>query len=419
MLSKVNKFIKSNIFRYVVGDFLSVGISFLVSTFILVKLGTDDLGKFVFYFLLVGLFSSLAQGAANSFLMKYFYVEDFKEIISSVNITMFFFSFLSFIVYLVVYQYINTVLVNILIIFAVLKAFNSTPFVVFRLKDLSFYYMVFSVFYRIGWVIILPFMFLLNKFDVYNLILLMFVWEILSFICLYFYLYRFGFKLKINIGLIKRNILLSLNLFPHKVLKTVSENIDKYAVKFFLGDSALGIYSMIFKITSIIYMFIKSLNNELAVILSKISSKKVSEIEFNKKENKLILSIFLVNILTFLTAYIYNGWIYNLGNNFYTLYFVLICFMNLQFFYFIFYNYLFLKSHKIVYNIMMFNNVVFFSLLFFIKKNLIIIVYVYVLSYFLIVGLLSFFIDEEFLKKQKICFFILFFIFIIGGIYVF
>ncbi|GAB6045590.1 hypothetical protein JCM11957_11880 [Caminibacter profundus] len=419
MLSKANKLIKSNIFRYVIGDFLSIGISFLISTFILVKLGSVDLGKFVFYFLLAGLFSSFAQGAANSFLMKYFYIEDFKEIISSVNVTMVFFSFISVAVFLVFYHYINTVLLDTLIFFAILKAFNSTPFVVFRLKELSFCYMFFSVFYRVGWGVILPFLFLLNKFDVYNLILLIFVWEILSFVVLYFYLYKLGFKLKINKKLIKKNVLLSLKLFPHKVLKTVSENIDKYAVKFFLGDAALGIYSILYKITSIVYMFTKSLNNEIAVILSKISSNKTTEAEFEKKENKLILSILLVNILAFLIAFFYNKWVYYLGSNFYLLYFILISFMNLQFFYFIFYNYLFLQSKRIIYNIMLLNNNIFLCFLFFIKKTLTDIAYVYSLSYFLSVGLLTFFVKSEFLKKIKLYYWVLFFIFLIGGFYVF
>jgi len=362
MLLKIRNFTKSNLFKYISSNFISVILGFFISSYILIKLGPKELGIFTLFMILVGLFSSIAQGAANSYLMKNFFNQNRNQTITSVNITMLIFSLLSFFLYslLLIIGFDSYFYVDYFMMFAVLKALNSTPFVVMRLYEDANSFLIWSIASKSLYVLAVLLLIYLNLFNVENLIMILYLNEIVFFFFLYWQLYyKYHFVFSVYFPYIKNNIKLSIKLFPHKVFKTIYENVDKYAIQFFIGSEALGIYSMVLRLVSPISIFIKAVNNEFAVIMSKVYANKAQFEQLVSTEKKILILLFGVNIATIVLAVLYNDFIYRLGDEFYTLLMLALILNNSMFFYYIFYNTLFLNGQKAIYYIMGINLLIF------------------------------------------------------------
>lgn len=386
LLQKTKNFFKSNLFKYISAEFLGVIISFLISTYILIYLGAKELGLFTFYMILVSLFSSIAQGAANSYLMKNFFKQDKSKTISSVNLTMAVFSFLAVFIYFATENYFASYYyTSYFIVFALLKAYNSTTFVVMRLNEDANSFFVWSILNKSLYAVPIVYLIIKGSFTIDNFLFVLFLNEILFFVLLYGYIivkYKYSFEFELNYW--KENLKLSTNLFPHKIFKTIYENIDKYAIQFILGLEALGVYSMILRLASPISIFIKSSNNEYAVIMSKVFSNKTPTSTMLSTEKKIFLLLFIVNFITFTFVVIYHNFIYNLGDDFYHIYLLALLTVNNMIFYYGFYNMSFLNGNKLTYFIMGFNLILFLLLLVFFNNSTI-----EILSIFLGVNIFS------------------------------
>ncbi len=421
MLLKIKAFAKGSLFKYIGANFISVIVGFIISSYILVKLGPKDLGIFTLFMLLVGLFSSISQGAANSYLMKNFFLQDRNQTITSVNITMLFFSILAFWIYYIlsIVGYSSYFLVDYFIIFAILKALNSTAFVVMRLYEDANLFLIYSITSKSLYALVVLFFIYDNMFNIKVLIDILFVNEILFFVLLYGLLcLKYGYRFSLNASYIKDNIALSLKLFPHKVFKTIYENIDKYAIQFFIGYEALGIYSMLIRIVSPIAIYIKAVNNEFAVIMSKVFSKKAELEQLRTIERQILILLVVVNVVTILFATMYNNIVYDLGNNFYPLLALVVIFNNNMFFYYAFYNILFLNDKKIIYYIMGLN-LILFGIGITVYHNTVIDIAFLATIISILDSIIFFFLIEKFFlayTKQYYAVFVLVSLFIIAGI---
>lgn len=364
LLQKTSNFFKSNLFKYISADFLSVAIGFTLASYILLELGAKELGIFSLYLLLIGLYSSLSQGAANSYLMKNFFLQDKNETISSVNLTMLVFSIIAFLVYVMTYSAFQDYYLSIYFIaFAILKAFNSSTFVIMRLYEDANSYWIFSLLYKSFYGLIVLYFILYLTLDVETLVTILFYNEIGFLLILYGYLcYKYEYRFSYNYEYFKVNIQLSLKLFFHKIFKTFYENIDKYSIQILFGLEALGIYSMVVRLASPVGILIKASNNEFAVLMSKVFAKKENVSRLIQTEKKILFLLFFINIITTIFAYSYHFYFYNLGENFYAIFSLALLLVNSSVFYFAFYNLLFLRESKIVLFIMGINIFMFISL---------------------------------------------------------
>jgi len=377
-----NNFFGSSLFKYIVADFLSVAIGFVLASYILVVLGSRELGIFSLYLLLTGLYTSLAQGAANSYLMKYFFTQHRNSTLFSVNMTMFAFSLLALVVYGVTYSSFQSYYVSAYFIpFAIAKAFNSTPFVVMRLYEDAGSYLAFSLGYKVFYALVVLYLALVSQLDIGILITVLFYNEVTFLFLLYLYLYyRYDYYPSFDLLYFKENIMLSTKLFPHKVFKTFYENIDKYAVQILLGLNALGLYSMMTRLASPVSIFIKATNNEFAVIISKVTSQKESLERLVGLERKITSLLLLVNIGTVLLALGYHWYIYDLGESFYIVFTLLLMVMNGLLFYFAFYNLLFLQASKVILFVIGVNIMIFLGFIFLWRDSMVYIAGAFLLS---------------------------------------
>lgn len=361
MLSRVKRFTEGRMAKYILADFLAVFIGFLIATYILVALGAEQLGIYTMYSALVALFSATAQGAANSYLMKRFFQQDANATIGSVNITMALFSLLSVALYVVLFPYFGKYFyVWFFLPYALLKAFNSTPYVVMRLHEEANAFLFWSLLSKSAYIPFALSDIVLGHFSLTRFLTLLFFNEILFFILTYGYLVvRYRYRIRIDRKYVKENLRVSVALSPHKIFRSVYDNVDKYAVGFFIGTEALGIYSMIMRLVSPVMIYMRATNNEIAVLLSKLFSGKLEKRELLSRIREVFALAVAVNAATILLGVGYDRFVVPLGDAFVSLFAIGLIYANGMFFYYLFYNILFLRGDKIVYFIMGINTVVF------------------------------------------------------------
>lgn len=352
--NKIRQFISSNFFKYIAAEFLGVLVTFIIATFILIKLGPEDLGKYSFFLLLAGFFSTCSQAAANSYLMKNFFQEAIGILYPNSIVNVLFFGCLTVLFYYILsglYSDIN-IYVCLPIVF-LLKAFNSLPFTLLRLKGKANLFFVYSLLYRFLYALPLTFFIVQKQFNI-EILFEIILWNELLFFVL---LQRLSRKL---IGHFESFFLidyrdslkLSFALLPHKITKSIYENIDKYVIQYFMGYEVFGLYSMITRLVAPIKVYIKSANNELSVVMAKVLTKKNQpKTVLASLEIKIYILFSLLLITNFIFAYLYHEFIYNLGDDFGAILFLLISLYTGQLFYIIFYNDVFYRAKKISYYI--------------------------------------------------------------------
>lgn len=401
LLQKTKNFFKSNLFKYISAEFLGVIISFLISTYILIYLGAKELGLFTFYMILVSLFSSIAQGAANSYLMKNFFKQDKSKTISSVNLTMAVFSFLAVFIYFATENYFASYYyTSYFIVFALLKAYNSTTFVVMRLNEDANSFFVWSILNKSLYTVPVVYLIIKESFTIDNFLFVLFINEILFFILLYGYIinkYKYSFEFELNYW--KDNLKLSTNLFPHKIFKTIYENIDKYAIQFLLGLEALGIYSMILRLASPISILIQSINNELSVVMSKAITSNSSKNNVYSLEKKIFMLITTMIIFVFIIGNIYHFYIFNLGNNYFILLLTVVFLTTSKIFYYSFYNLNFFMHNNIVYFISFINIIIIIIGLLIFNNSILEVLKTIIISNIISLSLLNYYIYNHSLLK--------------------
>lgn len=315
-VSLAEKLLNGNLARYLTTDFLSALIGFVLGSYILVKLGPESLGRYTLFITLVGLFSSFCHGAASRYLFKHFFEHpNPNALITATLLTKTGFTVVAFIVYAALQANFDEYFLH-TAFFAIVVAqtLNGIVSEMLRLNQHLNLFVLYMTGRRLLFFVAALMLIWTSRFDLETLILAYFVVELAATIWgVQFVVRRVGFRLRWVKSDFEANLRSALFLFPHKLFRTINDNIDIYLVQFLAGTSALGIYRMLRSIVSPIPLYAKSVNRELTILFSQQSSGIKSADEAARVGRQSLLWLLVLNILTAILAVGYDGLVYDFG----------------------------------------------------------------------------------------------------------
>jgi O-antigen/teichoic acid export membrane protein len=245
ILSKIKK--ENGI--YLIANITSTAFSFISITLIAKFIGLNIVGQITSAIAISSILVAFIQSASNSYIVQNYFKSDSKDGVALSTFPIFIFNSILLLIFLYIstffYHFNNMYLIFVI---AIIKSFYSTPLLILRFNRVPIKYLLSytsgSIFKLLG---ISSIIFLYPKQGISSYLIVYISADLiillLSSMLSLKYLSLKNFSIKHSL----RNLKHSYNFLPHKIAKSIIDNIDILAIDYFLTDQNLGLYSIVKK----------------------------------------------------------------------------------------------------------------------------------------------------------------------------